>query len=105
MYYSKFFIFLIKFLIVLASNKNDNSEIIYVLCEEGEVGVYVPHPYECNKYFECVGSPTGILMKCPDGLVFDPVHEICDWSWNVDCTDKPFPKDCCNVAKVKQSPR
>ncbi len=85
---------------MIASNINDDN-VIDVVCppsEEGE-SVYVPHPYECNKYFECVGG-NGVLMKCPDGLVFDPVFHVCDWPWNVDCTDKPYPKDCCDVGKV-----
>ena len=97
----KRFIFLTNLIFVLASNVYDDNDIIYILCESDENGVFLPHPYECNKYFECVGSPTGILMKCPEGLVFDPLFHICDWPWNVDCTDKPYPKDCCNVGKVQ----
>merc|ERR1712156_147134 len=64
----------------------------HVVCKPSEDGlaVFVPHPYECNKYFECDGN-LGIAMTCPEGLVFDPELEICNWPWSVDCVNTPYP--------------
>ena len=33
----------------------DDNDVINAICEPSEDGlpVFIPHPYECNKYFEC----------------------------------------------------
>ena len=53
--------------------------------------IFVPHPYECEKYFECQDQGGAIPMTCPDGLVFDPDLQICNWPWLVDCENTPYP--------------
>ena len=88
--------------LISAAYTSKNDDNIHVVCKPSEDGlpVYVPHPYECNKYFECVGID-GVLMTCPENLVFDPVSNVCNWPWAVDCEDKPYPGEkCCEVAKV-----
>merc|ERR1711973_728428 len=64
---------------------------INVQCKPSEDGkpVFIPHPFECAKYFECQFQGGAISMSCPDGLVFDPDLEICNWPWLVDCTNTP----------------
>ena len=50
---------------------------ISVVCSPSEDGliVFVPHPYECSKFFMCQGLD-GIAMFCPGELQFDPnLHE------------------------------
>ena len=66
---------------------------INVQCKPSEDGkpVFIPHPFECAKYFECQFQGGAISMSCPDGLVFDPDLEICNWPWLVDCTNTPYP--------------
>merc|ERR1711915_260582 len=64
-----------------------------VICHESEDGypVFVPHPTDCNLYFECVGL-TPVLMSCPGNLFFDPALNVCNWPDQVNChpkTDSP----------------
>ena len=84
-----------------ANPKLCGDDNIHVVCKPSEDGlpVFIPHPYKCNKYFECQGT-VGVAMICPDTLVFDPILNICNWPWNVDCEDKPYPGDCCKIGKV-----
>ena len=71
---------------------NNETEVISAICDETglEDGQFKPHPYECNKYFECTYN-TAILLTCPDGLVFSPELKTCDWPYNVDCVNTPYP--------------
>ena len=57
-----------------------------VVCHESEDGyaVFVPHPYDCSLYYECVDL-TPVLMSCPAGLFFDSRIDVCNWPENVDC--------------------
>ena len=64
------FIFLITLMLFVGFlNAINLKDDIHVVCKSSEDGlpVYVPHPYECNKYFECVGID-GVLMTCPEKL-------------------------------------
>ena len=53
-----------------------DDDPVHVVCKPSEDGlpVFIPHPYECNKYFECQDY-IAIAMTCPDGLVFHPDKE------------------------------
>ncbi|XP_018399323.1 PREDICTED: peritrophin-1-like [Cyphomyrmex costatus] len=52
--------------------------------KEGEDIVLIPHPTNCNHYFVCdYGRP--IVMKCPEGLHFNPEVQVCDYPFNVEC--------------------
>lgn len=64
-----------------------SSSIIVCPPEGTEVTVY-PDPEDCASYYEC---DNGILIHstCPEGLVFNPVYETCDWDYNTDCGDRP----------------
>ena len=70
----------------------NTTEVISAICDETglEDGIFKPHPYECNKYFECVYN-TALTLTCPEGLVFDPELETCDWNFNVNCVNTPYP--------------
>merc|ERR1719510_1564070 len=59
-----------------------------VVCHESEDGyaVFVPHPYDCSLYYECVDL-TPVLMSCPAGLYFDSRINTCNWPENVDCDE------------------
>ena len=64
------FIFLITLILFVGFlNARNLKDDIHVVCKPSEDGlpVYVPHPYQCNKYFECVGID-GVLMTCPENL-------------------------------------
>ena len=65
---------------------------INVVCNPSEDGyvVFVPHPYECNKYFMCQGM-TGIAMHCPADLQFDTNLNVCNYPQVVNCVNTPYP--------------
>merc|ERR1712154_234684 len=60
-----------------------------VVCHESQDGyaVFVPHPYDCGLYYECVNL-TPMLMSCPAGLYFDSRINICNWPEFVDCPER-----------------
>merc|ERR1711915_813754 len=71
-----------------------------VVCHESEDGyaVYVPHPTQCNLYYQCVGL-TPILLHCPGELFFDPILNVCNWPDQVDCesqTEAPLQETTTN---------
>merc|ERR1712110_516238 len=59
-----------------------------VVCHESQDGyaVFVPHPYDCSLYYECVNL-TPVLMSCPAGLYFDSRIDICNWPEFVVCPE------------------
>ena len=73
-----------------AFSKNENDTIAATCLHPWDEGFqqYVPHPYNCTLYFEC---PDGLLMSCPGNLVFNPIDNVCDYNYNVNCTEKPHP--------------
>merc|ERR1711963_993608 len=73
-------------LIVAAFGKSLNKENFDAVCHESQDGyaVFVPHPYDCSLYYECVGL-TPVLMSCPSGLFFDSRIDTCNWPEYVDC--------------------
>merc|ERR1712121_594158 len=60
-----------------------------VVCPPSEDGlpVFIPHPTNCGLYYECQGD-WPILLSCPGDLYFDPVLNVCNYQWAVDCTSK-----------------
>ena len=86
--------FLTYFLLLLSNveaSSNDGNDAIAATClQPSDNGFlqFVLHPYNCTLYFEC---PDGLLMSCPGGLVFDPVENVCNFNYNVNCTEKPQP--------------
>ena len=73
-----------------AFSKNENDIIAAICLHPWDEGFqqYVSHPYNCSLYFEC---PDGLLMSCPGNLVFNPIEDVCDYNYHVNCTDKPHP--------------
>ncbi|KAL0270895.1 UNVERIFIED_CONTAM: hypothetical protein PYX00_008168 [Menopon gallinae] len=52
---------------------------------DGEFATFLPDSEDDRIYYECRnGEP--VRMKCPDGLVFNPNLNVCDWPKK---TDKP----------------
>merc|ERR1712244_106516 len=60
-----------------------------VVCRESQDGyaVFVPHPYDCSLYYECVDL-TPVLMSCPPGLNFDSRINVCNWPEFVVCPEQ-----------------
>ena len=56
-------------------------------CQDKPDGHYV-HP-ECNKYYHCYHSGQTLISSCPNGLVWNPNVNACDWSYNYDCDSAP----------------
>jgi len=59
---------------------------VSVVCPPSEDGfpVFVPHPTDCTKYYECQ-KDWPILMECAPPLYFDPSISACNWPSQVDC--------------------
>ena len=68
------------------------ADPISVVCSPSEDGfvVFVPHPYECQKFFMCQGLQ-GVAMTCPDGLQFDTSLNVCNYAEVVGCANTPYP--------------
>ena len=66
--------------------KDNNYDVV---CDESEDGyaVFVPHPYDCGLYYECVGL-TPVLMSCPAGLYFDSRINVCNWPEVAECEER-----------------
>ena len=53
-----------------------------------ELGNY-PHPLSCDMYISCAkvrGFLEGFIFSCGDGMSFDPLSSVCDWSVKIGCT-------------------
>ena len=83
---------LVVFCALFALTKSQNDDVIFVICKPSEDGfaVFVPHPYECSKFFLCQGT-TGIAMDCPAGLQFDSSLNVCNYPGIVGCVNTPYP--------------
>jgi len=59
---------------------------VVVECPESEDGqaVYLPHPTDCRKFYECQNA-IPVLMECPPSLYFDPTINVCNYPELVDC--------------------
>ena len=83
---------LIALTVIIAFTKAENEDPINVVCSPSEDGlvVFVPHPYECSKFFMCQGM-NGISMTCPAGLQFDSNLNVCNYAYIVGCVNTPYP--------------
>ena len=80
---------ILSILMVIVSGKSLRKDNNFdVVCHDSEDGyaVFVPHPYDCSLYYECVNL-TPVLMSCPAGLYFDSRIDICNWPEYVDCPE------------------
>jgi len=70
------------------SNLSQDYTVVCPPNPDPDIGsVFVPHPHDCTKYYECQGT-WPILLECPHELYFDPVLNVCNWPEEVDCTAK-----------------
>ena len=65
--------------------KDKNFDVVCHISEDG-YAVFVPHPYDCSLYYECVGL-TPVLMSCPAGLYFDSRINVCNWPEYAHCEE------------------
>ena len=58
-----------------------------VECPESMDGlsVFVPHPFDCSKYYHCVGD-IPVLQECPANLHFDTSINVCNYPEVAGCT-------------------
>lgn len=54
---------------------------------EGDEAILIPHPTNCKHYFVC-DHGRAIVMKCPEGLHFNPVEKVCDFPATAGCKIK-----------------
>jgi hypothetical protein len=59
-----------------------NQFCTYDMCSQAK---HITFPGDCTKFCKCdhVGA---IEFTCPDGLFFNPISEVCDWTENADCS-------------------
>lgn len=51
---------------------------------------YLPNPYDCSTYYQCVnGKP--ILLNCAPGTHFDKSLNVCNWPSEASCEALPYP--------------
>ncbi|CAG0880326.1 unnamed protein product [Cyprideis torosa] len=68
---------------------SQGQQSLDVRCEDNDF--YVPDPYQCDKYYECIDGVASESKLCPDGLVFDDTSrrgEKCDYPFNVNCGNR-----------------
>ncbi|CAH1787914.1 unnamed protein product [Owenia fusiformis] len=58
-----------------------------------------PHPLDCEKFCSC-NSGVGTELTCPDGLVFDPVLNMCNWPEVTNCTQNECPRTVSNLTRT-----
>ncbi|XP_023349869.1 keratin-associated protein 10-4 isoform X2 [Eurytemora carolleeae] len=67
---------------------DDNAEP--PACDDYTEQTFIPHPYNCSRFWECEPQRGHCLLDCPpinpsENLYFNPTINICDWPENVDC--------------------
>lgn len=67
---------------------------IDVICPPDNDGYsyYLPDPYDCSKFFQCVGE-TPIHLQCPYPLYFDSTENVCNWPEEVECDPQDPPTE------------
>ena len=76
--------------IYFSQEEKATIDITCLLSEDDSAPVYIPHPYDCNKYFVCAFD-TAIEMSCPPNLQFDPNLNVCNYPDIVGCVNTPEP--------------
>jgi hypothetical protein len=63
------------------------------LCEGKVMGYYADPEGECQQFHICVtddngggAAPLKFTFLCPNGTLFNQQYFICDWWFNVDCS-------------------
>ena len=64
------------------------------LCDGYIQGYYADPEAECQSFHICADFGTGDLTKysllCPNGTLFNQQYFICDWWFNVDCSQVTY---------------
>jgi len=68
-------------------------------CNDFQHTTYIPHPFNCSRYWECQPQNGHCLYECPLlgpglNLYFNPDLLVCDWPDQVNCTMGGECKDC-----------
>nr|XP_034833391.1 chondroitin proteoglycan 2-like [Maniola hyperantus] len=65
---------------------HDTPDASEICAQKESDGVLIAHE-NCNSFYMCSGGQP-ISKVCPEGLVWSPTKNQCDWSGNVDCGNK-----------------
>ena len=69
--------------------------------------VHIAHETNCSLFYTCTNGGK-VLQECPNGLNFNPKLQVCDWPWNVNCTNKPVsttPRPTTTTQRITTSSR
>ncbi|XP_071093658.1 fibropellin-1-like [Haliotis cracherodii] len=65
-------------------------------CSPG-VSSFRPHETDCAKFYQC-NINVWAELTCGEGTVFNPIAQVCDWPYNVECPSPSDPTDACSTA-------
>ena len=64
------------------------------LCDGKTMGYYADPEGECQQFHICVsdglGGPQKFSFLCPNGTLFNQQYFVCDWWFNVDCSQVQY---------------
>lgn len=66
---------------LISNMKKANYDAIYCL---GRLDGVYKYAYDCRVFYKCSRGITN-LKRCPEGLLFNEVDEVCDWPKHVIC--------------------
>jgi len=72
-------------------------------CSQLDEGFY-PDPYNCRKYWHCMGNLNTEHQICKDNLLFRPDKQWCDYPENVQCDERPICDECDRNCVTKPPP-
>lgn len=79
--------------IALAETTEFVSEYAVDACESHLDGVFLKNLRGCAWFNRCAGS-VSVEGRCPQGFVFNPTVEKCDYPENVDCNEPVIDTSC-----------
>nr|AAP33177.1 peritrophin 1 [Mamestra configurata] len=78
----------------------DPDQAPSICAVDNSEGVLIAHE-NCNQFYQCVnGRP--IPLKCPVNTLYNPVSQVCDWAFNVECGDRIIPDPEENVSESNE---
>ncbi|XP_044739714.1 U-scoloptoxin(01)-Cw1a [Chrysoperla carnea] len=54
-------------------------------CSDKGPGYYSDPEAQCQVWHWCLPNGRKYSFLCPNGTVFNQIHRVCDWWFNVDC--------------------
>ena len=72
--------------VTIAISSTEKISTVPVKCPVDNNGyaLHLPHENNCSMFYTC-DNRRKILQKCPPGLHFNPIIQVCDWPQNVKC--------------------